>query len=700
MKNLILFLWMILSSMAMMAKGSSQPNVTVNTLYISNLDNLPLTTPGVSGLYPAINMLKYKGKQFEYCDSTFRVIYQLQVNSPTRIKCSLYLIKSDFNDGGKRGYMQEIRERPGSSSPALTDLTHLEKIYEFPEFTVTKDTLGAFNWDGYTNEINGKRYLVRDQVAMVFKNADTGELYLTNGNISFSPVGRYGDTYGGDTYGSHWGIFQTNFTSNQHSVSANVFFKSALPAKNVTVFLAQDDCYIGALSTNVVNQGGKAIVEDMYKRGGDDIIGYKELGPIPGNGQISDFMWDSITDMKGNVFIPDPNDPYPYTLGLILEGEDSTVNMGLIEGCVAESASTPPMPKDYQNREPNVGAPYNVEVPGTLANLLGAGIDTITTLSLSGTINGYDIATIHQMKKLTVLDLSKADIVTGGDPYSDYYTKEDIVSNYMLGGLSLISLSLPNNAYTFESDNIDLGNSLTTIIFGINTQYFSPNFSLYNFKEFIVPDKNPYFSSIDGVLFNKDNTTLTKYPTDKTDGTYTIPNGVTTIGTSAFQNCFNLTKVIIPKSITTINTEFSMGCISLSEVYCYNPVPPYINYYYGTCFDDITTTNGKLYVPQGSKAAYASADGWKEFTNIIEMSETSIDVISQNAQETTLAAWMQNGTLHVSGLTAGKSWSVYDVSGKLVSQGIANSEKADIPLFESGVYLVSSGDNTVKVINK
>jgi len=60
--------------------------------------------------------------------------------------------------------------------------------------------------------------------------------------------------------------------------------------------------------------------------------------------------------------------------------------MGFTEGCVAEGGGFIPMPKDFQNREPNTGTPYNVEVPGTLANLLGAGIDTITILSLSGTI--------------------------------------------------------------------------------------------------------------------------------------------------------------------------------------------------------------------------------------------------------------------------------------------------------------------------
>ena len=74
--------------------------------------------------------------------------------------------------------------------------------------------------------------------------------------------------------------------------------------------------------------------------------------------------------------------------------------------------------------------------------------------------------------------------------------------------------------------------------------------------------------------------------------------------------------------------------------------------------------------------------------------------INNILQEKTIAARLQNGILHVSGLTAGKSWNVYNVSGKLVSQSIANSENADIPLFDSGVYLVQSGGKTVKIVAK
>jgi len=54
--------------------------------------------------------------------------------------------------------------------------------------------------------------------------------------------------------------------------------------------------------------------------------------------------------------------------------------------------------------------------------------------------------------------------------------------------------------------------------------------------------------------------------------------------------------------------------------------------------------------------------------------------------------------LNVSGLTAGKLWSVHNVSGAAVYQGIANSEKASISLLVHGVYFVRSGKQAIKVL--
>ena len=61
-----------------------------------------------------------------------------------------------------------------------------------------------------------------------------------------------------------------------------------------------------------------------------------------------------------------------------------------------------------------------------------------------------------------------------------------------------------------------------------------------------------YSSSSDGVLFNKNKTTLLIYPYGKTASSYTIPSSVKTIGEDAFRLCKSLTSVTIPRSVTTI----------------------------------------------------------------------------------------------------------------------------------------------------
>ena len=64
-----------------------------------------------------------------------------------------------------------------------------------------------------------------------------------------------------------------------------------------------------------------------------------------------------------------------------------------------------------------------------------------------------------------------------------------------------------------------------------------------------------------------------------------------------------------------------------------------------------------------------------------------------------LNAWVHDGTLHIRGLTAGKLWSVYNAAGSLVYQDIANNEKTNIALYVRSVYIVKSGDSTIKVVH-
>jgi hypothetical protein len=72
------------------------------------------------------------------------------------------------------------------------------------------------------------------------------------------------------------------------------------------------------------------------------------------------------------------------------------------------------------------------------------------------------------------------------------------------------------------------------------------------------------YTSVGGVLFNKSQTTLIQYPISLT-GSYTFPESVTSIGDSAFADCY-LTSVTIPNSVTNIGSGAFSGSTHLVSV--------------------------------------------------------------------------------------------------------------------------------------
>ena len=80
----------------------------------------------------------------------------------------------------------------------------------------------------------------------------------------------------------------------------------------------------------------------------------------------------------------------------------------------------------------------------------------------------------------------------------------------------------------------------------------------------MVNASNPDYASVNGVLFNKNLTTLIDYPITVA-GPYNIPASVTTIGESAFENALNLTSITIPQSVTDIEPDAFRHCYDLME---------------------------------------------------------------------------------------------------------------------------------------
>lgn len=291
----------------------------------------------------------------------------------------------------------------------------------------------------------------------------------------------------------------------------------------------------------------------------------------------------------------------------------------------------------------------HVETAGTLNKLIAPSKKyQITNLILTGNLNGTDIQYLREMAgerssqgMLQKLDLSEVNIISGSGTYGDgEHAFESVIGVRMFSYCNaLVSIILPDNTTSIEQGaffnaknlkTIDIPNkvsyigegafyecvslqsitipdnvttilrwtfrdciSLETIVIPASLVSFSMEVSLnnsYSLKQFIVAEDNPVFSTINGVLYNKDKSKLVFYPNAS--------------GTS----------LIIPKEVNSIDDKAFSSCNSLKEIHCLAENPPKCNSYVFSSLGEKCV----LYVPKGSYSSYWVANGWGDFLNIIE----------------------------------------------------------------------------------
>ncbi|MFH0926097.1 MAG: leucine-rich repeat protein [bacterium] len=127
--------------------------------------------------------------------------------------------------------------------------------------------------------------------------------------------------------------------------------------------------------------------------------------------------------------------------------------------------------------------------------------------------------------------------------------------------------SIDNHTFfdCYNLTSITIGNNVTRI----GEKVFS---SCSNLTAITVDAGNSVYSSMDGVLFNKSQTTLIMYPGGKT-GSYTFPDSVTSIGELAFSGCHNLTSITLPNNVTSIGNQAFSYCRNLTSVYFMGNAP-------------------------------------------------------------------------------------------------------------------------------
>ncbi len=154
---------------------------------------------------------------------------------------------------------------------------------------------------------------------------------------------------------------------------------------------------------------------------------------------------------------------------------------------------------------------------------------------------------------------------------------------------------------------------------------------------FAVDPENPYYCSVEGVLYEADMSELLAYPAGKTDSAYIIPDGVEYITTGAFGGALYLQQLQIPASVDRITQSTFELAVSMNEFIVDEENQSY-------CDKDgvLYTEDGKILLayPIGRNAsAYTVAPGTERIANSAFAYAAALTEISLPSSLLTIGEW-------------------------------------------------------------
>ena len=245
----------------------------------------------------------------------------------------------------------------------------------------------------------------------------------------------------------------------------------------------------------------------------------------------------------------------------------------------------------------------------------------LTKIDIPNSVNAIGNSAFYSCERLTEITIPDSVTKIWNDTFSECYALTEIsipnsithIGNSAFVHSKLTEILIPDSV-TSIGDYAFADCLLTEIIIpdSIINLGIAP-FSCQTLTSIQVSKNNPAYKDIDGNLYNKDGTLLIQYSKNKTESSFSIPNGVTTIGDNAFESCTNLTNVVIPDSVTSIGDCAFEACINLTNVVIPDSVTSIGDYAFAFC-----TNLTEIIIPEGMKEIpRQSFDSCSQLTSIV-----------------------------------------------------------------------------------
>lgn len=274
---------------------------------------------------------------------------------------------------------------------------------------------------------------------------------------------------------------------------------------------------------------------------------------------------------------------------------------------------------------PNAKTATSFAIPSGVTSIAGgafSGCKTLTSITIPSSVTSIGNAAFYACKWLTSITIPSGIKMIEDKTFSicsgltsvtipSHVTK---IGNMAFGFCKcLTSIVIPASVDSIENSAFTLCENLTSVTISEGVSFIAPGaFSgCKALTKFSVAAGNSAYTDIDGVLYSKDKKILIAYPCAKA-AKYSIPEGTTTIGNSAFMYCSNIiNQLTIPASVTQLGDEAFCLTGSLNTIIFKSTTPPLLG---NKCFFEYFKNEGRvIYVPQSALADYKSAKGWEDF---------------------------------------------------------------------------------------